>query len=84
MEAKHGKKVLIIGAGLGGLSCAHSLLAAGVDVTVCETASQAGGVVGSIERNGFCFETGPHTVLPSALMLVSESTNVPKSWLVLN
>ena len=67
METTHGKKVLIIGAGLGGLSCAHSLLAAGVDVTVCETASRAGGVVSSIERNGFRFETGPHTVLPSAL-----------------
>ena len=59
-------RVLVVGAGLGGLSCAFTLARSGADVVVCEAAPRAGGVVGSIEQDGFRFETGPHTVLPSA------------------
>jgi len=40
-----GKKVAIIGAGPAGLSCAHGLARAGIDVTVFEKESRGGGLM---------------------------------------
>jgi dihydropyrimidine dehydrogenase (NAD+) subunit PreT len=40
-----GKKVAIIGAGPAGLSCAHTLAKEGVDVTIFEKESKAGGLM---------------------------------------
>lgn len=54
--------VLVLGAGLSGLACAHALLRAGCDVRVLEAASRIGGVVGSVREAGFVFEMGPHTL----------------------
>src|SRR6185369_6197779 len=39
---------------------------AGRSVVVLEASERAGGVVGSIERDGFRFETGPNTIQASA------------------
>jgi monoamine oxidase len=39
------KRVVVIGAGFGGLACAHELKAAGYDVTVVEARSRVGGRV---------------------------------------
>ncbi|MFJ3229010.1 phytoene desaturase family protein [Streptomyces sp. NPDC086783] len=58
----HVQRVVIIGAGLAGLSAAVRLAAAGRDVTVLEQADVPGGKAGLIERGGFRFDTGP-TVL---------------------
>ena len=59
-------KVLVIGAGLSGLACAFDLLRAGRDVELLEAAPRAGGVVGTIEREGYRFELGPHTLQASS------------------
>lgn len=40
-----GKRVVVIGAGFGGLACAHELLSAGYDVTVVEARNRVGGRV---------------------------------------
>lgn len=40
-----GKRVVVLGAGLSGLACAHELLAAGYDVSVVEARSRIGGRV---------------------------------------
>ena len=40
-----GKKVAVVGAGPAGLSCAHTLARAGVDVTVYERESKGGGLM---------------------------------------
>lgn len=40
-----GKKVAVIGAGPGGLSCAHALSREGIDVTVYEKESKGGGLM---------------------------------------
>jgi phytoene desaturase len=52
-------KVVIIGAGLGGLAAAIRLIAAGCEVTVIEAQSSAGGRAGQIRDSGFVFDTGP-------------------------
>ncbi len=53
------KKIVVIGAGLGGLSASAYLAAAGYEVTVYEASSTYGGKAGCIESEGFRFDTGP-------------------------
>ena len=53
------KKVIIIGAGIGGLATANLLAKAGYDVHVYEKASGAGGRAGQVKIDGFTFDTGP-------------------------
>jgi phytoene desaturase len=52
-------RVLIVGAGLGGLACALHLAAAGRDVTVLEREQTPGGRVGRLSLGGYEFDTGP-------------------------
>lgn len=53
------KKVMIIGAGVGGLALANLLAKAGFAVTVYEQKSQPGGRAGQRKIKGFTFDTGP-------------------------
>ena len=55
-------RVVVVGAGLGGLACALHLAAAGRQVTVVERESIPGGRAGRLVDSGFEFDTGP-TVL---------------------
>lgn len=55
-------RVVIVGAGLGGLSAAMRLAAAGRQVTVVEREPIPGGRAGLITDSGYSFDTGP-TVL---------------------
>lgn len=54
--------VVVVGAGLAGLSCTLRLLGAGRQVTVLERETVPGGRAGLLEDGGYCFDTGP-TVL---------------------
>lgn len=54
--------IVVVGAGLGGLSCALRLAGAGRDVTVVERSDVPGGRAGMLDLDGFRFDTGP-TVL---------------------
>ena len=51
--------VVVIGSGIGGLSCAALLAHYGFDVIVCESHSIAGGAAHSFQRQGFKFDSGP-------------------------
>lgn len=53
------RKVVVIGAGPGGLAAALQLRHAGADVTVLEARDQVGGRCASHKANGFTFDTGP-------------------------
>ena len=52
-------EVLIVGAGIGGLTAALALAARGVPVRVIEAADRAGGKAGVVEVDGVEVETGP-------------------------
>lgn len=56
------KKVVIIGSGLGGLSCGVILAKNGYHVTVLEQSHQVGGCLQCFKRRGAKFETGMHFV----------------------
>ncbi|MGB7425165.1 MAG: FAD-dependent oxidoreductase, partial [Ornithinimicrobium sp.] len=55
-------KIVIIGAGLAGLSAACHLSRTGHQVTVVESRSQVGGLAGEQHQDGHVFDLGP-TVL---------------------
>ncbi|PZS31244.1 MAG: phytoene desaturase, partial [Pseudonocardiales bacterium] len=55
-------RVVVVGAGLGGLSAALRLAGAGREVTVLERAAVPGGRAGRLDLGGYSFDTGP-TVL---------------------
>jgi phytoene desaturase len=52
-------RVVVIGAGLGGLAAAARLATVGHAVTVLEQAPQVGGKLGWLARDGHGFDTGP-------------------------
>lgn len=51
--------VVVIGAGVGGLSCAGLLARTGRKVVVCESHTVAGGVAHAFKRGGYEFDSGP-------------------------
>jgi oxygen-dependent protoporphyrinogen oxidase len=67
-------QVAIVGGGISGLACAHRLRALGVPAVLLESEERAGGVIGTVERNGFLFEAGPQSFLgtPPVTELIRE------------
>ncbi len=59
---KRGRRVVVIGGGLGGLATAVRLAASGWDVEVCERGPSLGGKMNSFVREGFRFDTGPSLI----------------------
>lgn len=56
------KKIIIIGGGLGGLSCAIHLAAQGHSVTILEKESELGGKLKQVHHNHYSFDLGPSTI----------------------
>jgi phytoene desaturase len=54
--------ILIIGSGIGGLSTAIRLAAAGQRVTIYEKNAQVGGKMGQVEADGFRWDIGPSVI----------------------
>jgi phytoene dehydrogenase-like protein len=62
------KSIVIIGAGIAGLSSAAYLARAGKKVAVCEQHSRPGGYWTSFNRRGLVFDVTPHwTIAPFAV-----------------
>jgi len=55
-------RTVVVGAGLSGLACAHTLRRAGREVLLLEASDRPGGVTRTVEDRGFFFETGPNTI----------------------
>lgn len=59
-------RVAVVGGGIGGLSVARALLAAGVDVEVFEASSRPGGVIETSSADGFAREHAANGALSGA------------------
>ena len=53
--------VLIVGAGISGLACAHALRKFGIDAQIVEASPRPGGVIRSERRDGYLLELGPQS-----------------------
>jgi phytoene desaturase len=61
-RAQRPDPVIIIGAGIGGLSTAIRLAAAGVPAMVLEQSATVGGKMGELTADGFRWDTGPSVI----------------------
>jgi oxygen-dependent protoporphyrinogen oxidase len=59
-------EVVIIGAGLTGLTMALYLKKAGIDFKIIDKSGKTGGVIQTISEKGFVYETGPNTGVVSS------------------
>ena len=55
------REVIVVGAGLTGLTCAWQLKKNGRDVEILERADRIGGLMQTVEVDGFVMEQGPST-----------------------
>jgi UDP-galactopyranose mutase len=61
-------RVVVIGGGFGGLASAARLAKLGHEVTLLEAADRLGGALGSVEQEGFRWDSGPTTTLLPAVV----------------
>ncbi len=61
---------VVVGGGLAGLVYAHAAARSGKDVTVLETSAEPGGVMRTVEKDGYLLELGPNTVRPTPTLLL--------------
>ncbi|MET7395490.1 phytoene desaturase family protein [Dactylosporangium sp. NPDC005572] len=79
-------RVVVVGAGLGGLAAAIRLAAAGREVTLLERLDYPGGRAGKLSVDGYEFDTGPTVLtMPSLLeeLLGTVGEDLP-AWLTLS
>jgi oxygen-dependent protoporphyrinogen oxidase len=55
------RQVIVAGAGISGLTCAYRLKQLGVPVILLEASARVGGLVGTVRKDGFLFESGPQS-----------------------
>ena len=53
--------VVIIGGGISGLACAYRLRQLGVPSILFEASDSIGGLIDTVEKGGFLFESGPQS-----------------------
>jgi UDP-galactopyranose mutase len=61
-------RVVVVGGGFGGLASAARLAKLGHDVTLLEASERLGGALGSVELDGFRWDSGPATTLLPAVI----------------
>ncbi len=93
MSQSENGRIVVIGAGIGGLTAASLLLKAGFDVTVLEAHVYPGGSAGTFFHKGFRFDAGatlaggfapggPHARLAESLDLTWPIEPVDPAWVV--
>jgi oxygen-dependent protoporphyrinogen oxidase len=60
---------VVVGGGISGLVCAYELRQLGLPVLLLEASDRVGGVIDSVQQDGFLFELGPQSVLSSDSLL---------------
>jgi oxygen-dependent protoporphyrinogen oxidase len=61
--------IAIIGGGISGLACAYRLQQLGIPLTLFEAEGRVGGLIGTVERDGFLFESGPQSFQGAEILL---------------
>ena len=61
--------VLVIGAGISGLTAAFALQESGLQVEVIDGADRAGGVIGTQFEAGYLYERGPNSILDTSPLI---------------
>ncbi|NEQ46293.1 MAG: NAD(P)/FAD-dependent oxidoreductase [Leptolyngbya sp. SIOISBB] len=79
--------VIVVGSGIGGLSCGALLARYGLDVVVCESHTIPGGAAHGFERDGFKFDSGPslysglsYSPSPNPLRQVLDAIGEEPEW----
>jgi phytoene dehydrogenase-like protein len=62
------KKIVIVGAGMAGLTAAAYLTREKFDVQIIEKNDRCGGLLSSFESNGFLFDSGPRAFVNSGIV----------------
>lgn len=62
------KRVVVVGAGMAGLTAAAYLAREGFDVLLVDKNDRVGGLVSTFENNGFFFDTGPRAFINSGII----------------
>jgi len=63
------KKIVVIGAGISGLTTAYLLLKEGYDVVVLEQKDKVGGSIETVSESGFLFDRGPNSGLETTPLI---------------
>ena len=62
-KANRNKKILVVGAGLGGISAAIALATEGFEVKIFEKNDKIGGKLNVLKKVGFSFDLGPSIII---------------------
>ncbi|HXX19091.1 MAG TPA: protoporphyrinogen oxidase [Candidatus Acidoferrum sp.] len=62
-------QVVVVGGGISGLACAARLQQLGVPSTLLETSDRLGGLINTVEKDGFLFESGPQSFQGTDVLL---------------
>lgn len=60
---------VVVGGGISGLACAYRLQQLGVAATLLEAGDRTGGLIGTVEKDGFLFESGPQSFRGTGTLL---------------
>lgn len=61
-------RIIVVGGGFGGCASAVRLAKLGHDVTLVEAGDRIGGALGTVEHEGYLWQSGPtHTLLPAVI-----------------
>lgn len=71
-----GKRVIILGAGVSGLSLALRLSSQGVNVFVLESDKTIGGLAGTVREDGCCMDIGPHSLFSDDTEILDSVLNL--------
>ena len=93
MNSADGRRIVVVGAGVGGLTTAALLARSGYQVTVLESHVYAGGCAGTFYHKGYRFDSGatlaggfsgggPHAQVAAALDLQWPVSPVDPAWVV--
>ncbi len=82
----YSKKVIVLGAGISGLTTAYLLHKDGYDVTVLEKNDTVGGSIETVIENGLLFDLGPISAMETTALIAQlvEELNLTEQFVYAN